>query len=671
MGTDCERCHSVRGWQISVQSIREHQNRFPLMGVHAAVECESCHKGAAVGQFQGLSTACSSCHLKEFQQTNNPSHLAMNFPTTCETCHLMDNWAGAKFDHLKFTGYALTGAHALLDCVACHVGNKFVGTPTDCASCHIKNYNATTNPNHVQAGFPTTCASCHTTIAWSPASFDHNKTRFPLTGAHVSVTCNACHIGGNFNNTPMDCAACHIKNFNSTTNPNHVQAGFPTTCVMCHTTIAWSPANFDHSKTVFPLTGFHVSVPCNSCHVGGNFATAPTDCAGCHLKNYNATTNPNHAQAGFPTTCAVCHTTTAWSPATFDHNKTVFPLTGFHVNVACTSCHLNGNYTTAPTDCAGCHLKDYNAATNPNHAQLGFPTTCVNCHTTTAWQPSTFDHSKTTFPLTGFHVTVACNLCHVGGNFTTVPTDCYSCHKATFIATTSPNHVAAGFPTDCSICHTTTSWAGAVFDHSKTPFPLTGFHVNVACPACHVNNVFVGLSTACVSCHLNNFNTATSPNHVASGFPQTCELCHTTAAWIPATFDHNKTAFPLTGFHVTVPCSSCHMNANYKATPTDCYSCHKANYLGATNPNHIGAGFSTACQTCHNTTAWTGAIFNHTFFVLPHHNAQCFDCHIVPTAYVNFSCTATCHPQASTDPRHSGVSGYVYAPTSCYRCHKS
>ena len=524
MGADCERCHSVRGWQVSAQAIREHQNRFPLLGAHAAVECEACHKSAAVGQFQGLSTACSSCHLQEFQQTNNPSHLALNYPTTCESCHLMDNWVSAKFDHLKFTGYALSGAHATVPCIACHVGNRFAGTPTDCASCHLKDFNATTNPNHVRGGFPTTCASCHTTTAWSPATFDHSKTVFPLTGAHVTVTCNACHIGGNFNNTP--------------------------------------------------------------------------------------------------------------------------------------------------TDCASCHLKDYNATTSPNHSQLGFPTPCATCHTTTAWSPSTFDHSKTAFPLTGFHVTVACNLCHVGGNFTTVATDCYSCHKPDFTGTTNPNHPAAGFPTDCTLCHSTTSWAGATFDHSKTLFPLTGAHVSVACSTCHVNNVYAGLATTCVTCHLKDYNGTTSPNHGASGFPQTCDLCHTTAAWQPATFDHNKTMFPLTGAHLAVPCSNCHLNANYKATPTDCYSCHKADYLGATNPNHIGAGFATACQTCHDTRSWLKAAFNHAWFVVPHHAAQCYDCHISSASYVVFSCTGNCHAQAATASKHREILGFVYTPISCYICHK-
>jgi hypothetical protein len=467
------------------------------------------------------------------------------------------------------------------------------------------------------------------------------------------------------------CVSCHLSNFNSTINPNHVTSGFPQTCELCHTTAAWRPATFDHNKTLFPLTGFHLTVLCSSCHLNTNYKATPTDCASCHLKNFNATTNPNHVQGGFPTTCATCHTTTAWSPAIFDHNKTIFPLTGAHVTVLCNACHIGGNFPNTPTDCLSCHLKNFNATTNPNHALLGFPTTCASCHTTSAWRPSSFDHSKTKFRLTGFHVTVACNLCHVGGNFTTVATDCYSCHKANYTGTTNPNHIAAGFPTDCTLCHSTVTWAGAAFDHSKTAFPLTGFHVSVACSACHLNNVFAGLATTCVSCHLSNFTRTIKPNHVASGFPQTCDLCHTTAAWIPATFDHNKTLFPLTGFHLTVLCSSCHLNTNYKATPTDCYSCHKANYLAASNPNHIGARFSTACETCHNTTSWAHALFNHTWYPLPHHIAQCTDCHIDPSRYVVFSCTANCHAKAATDGRHQGVRSYLYSPTACMACHQN
>ena len=46
-GGRCEQCHTEKGWTISLQSVQNHQNRFPLVGAHAIVECESCHRGAA------------------------------------------------------------------------------------------------------------------------------------------------------------------------------------------------------------------------------------------------------------------------------------------------------------------------------------------------------------------------------------------------------------------------------------------------------------------------------------------------------------------------------------------------------------------------------------------------------------------------------------------------
>ncbi len=48
-GTNCESCHSVKGWQTSLAQIRDHQNRFPLVGAHAMLQCDDCHKNAAVG----------------------------------------------------------------------------------------------------------------------------------------------------------------------------------------------------------------------------------------------------------------------------------------------------------------------------------------------------------------------------------------------------------------------------------------------------------------------------------------------------------------------------------------------------------------------------------------------------------------------------------------------
>lgn len=72
-GANCQQCHTVKGWRVAVQQTREHNNRFPLLGAHSAAPCESCHKNAAVGQFQGLSTECMACHTPNYNRTKDHS----------------------------------------------------------------------------------------------------------------------------------------------------------------------------------------------------------------------------------------------------------------------------------------------------------------------------------------------------------------------------------------------------------------------------------------------------------------------------------------------------------------------------------------------------------------------------------------------------------------------
>ena len=386
-GANCAECHTVRGWQASTQSVKGHMNRFPLLGAHAAVDCEQCHKGAAVGQFVGLSTACSSCHMNEFNTAKMLDHRAAKLPTQCDQCHNMDTWSRAKFNHLQVTGFALVGAHAALDCAQCHVGNRFAGTPADCFSCHVKDFTSTADPNHVAAGFNHQCQICHSMTTWSGAKFDHTAmTKFPLTGAHTALTCSQCHVAGRFAGTPMDCYSCHAKDYSASTNPNHALGHFPTDCSTCHTTTDWNNAKFDHNLSKFPLTGAHVTVVCASCHLPGQpYAAAPLACQGCHMKDFNAAANPSHVAAGFPQDCSICHTTTQWMGAKFDHSSmTKFPLTGAHIGVACSACHKNNVFAGLATACISCHRADFNGAKNPNHVAAVFPQDCTVCHTMVA-----------------------------------------------------------------------------------------------------------------------------------------------------------------------------------------------------------------------------------------------------------------------------------------------
>ena len=103
---------------------------------------------------------------------------------------------------------------------------------------------------------------------------------------------------------------------------------------------------------------------CAQCHVNNNYTTLPTDCYGCHKADYTGTNNPEPrvSRASRPP-ARPATTPRSWTTATFNHNKTAFPLTGAHINVACAQCHVNNNYTTLPTNCYGCHQADFTGTT--------------------------------------------------------------------------------------------------------------------------------------------------------------------------------------------------------------------------------------------------------------------------------------------------------------------
>ena len=675
-GANCQQCHTVKGWRVAVQQTREHNNRFPLLGAHSAAPCESCHKNAAVGQFQGLSTECMACHTPNYNRTKDPPHGTSKIPVQCEQCHSMDTWAGAKFDHIAITGFALEGAHASLACRDCHTNGQWAGTSAQCVNCHIKDFNATQNPNHAQAGFPRDCALCHTTAQWKGGTFNHTaSTKFPLTGAHTQVQCSACHVGGRFAGTTQACEGCHLDAFNKTTNPGHAASNFPRDCAQCHTTVQWKGAKFDHNLSRFRLTGAHVQLECARCHVDGRFTGTAQTCEGCHLANFTQSTNPNHVTAGFPKNCVLCHTTTQWKGAQFDHSaQTKFPLTGAHVNTQCGQCHTNGTYTATPATCDGCHLDTFNKTTTPNHVAAGFPKDCTQCHTTAQWKGAQFDHStKTKFPLTGAHVQAPCSACHVADRFAGTPAVCEGCHLDAFNKTTNPNHVGAGFQKNCAQCHTTTQWAGAKFDHNTaTKFPLTGAHVNVQCNACHIGGRFAGTVQTCEGCHVADFTKSVNPNHVTAGFPKDCAICHTTTQWKGAKFDHNATKFPLTGAHVNQQCAQCHVNSVFAGTAAACEGCHLTNYTATTNPNHVTAGFSKECSACHTTVQWKGAVFDHAKTRFPltgaHLNTQCALCHVNGRYAGTLLTCEGCHSAdftKTTNPNHL-TGGF---PRDCTLCH--
>jgi predicted CXXCH cytochrome family protein len=285
-----------------------------------------------------------------------------------------------------------------------------------------------------------------------------------------------------------------------------------------------------------------------------------------------------------------------------------------HATTACATCHnppyapSANNYTTVPTSCYGCHVRDFNGAASPV-PHTGFPTTCDSCHKNTdaAWsQKSAFSHAAY-FSLVGPHATAPCAQCHnppyapSANNYLTVPTSCYGCHQKDFTGATSPvPHT--GFATTCDSCHRNTdaTWSQkSAFNHAAY-FPLAGAHTTAPCAQCHTNGNYLTVpASPCSACHMNDYNTATTPvNHIVAGFPTTCDTCHK---------------------------------------------------------------FSDV--------SWTQAVWNHTWFPLvSNHNVACNRCHTTAGTYTVFNCIG-CHTQAQTNSNHTGVRGYVWASPACYSCH--
>lgn len=744
--TACLACHPTGDGQSGFD---HNTTQFPLTGVHATTDCQSCHSNG----YEGTPTQCVACHQTDFNQSTNPNHNSLGFSTDCAGCHTTNpDWEPAQFDlHNQY--YVLSGAHAAIasECITCHNGD-YTNTPNTCSGCHLQDYNQTTNPSHTTAQFSTDCASCHTESAWIPSTFDHdnqyfpiysgkhegewnqcsdchtspgdysvftcitchtnpetnedhngvsgyvynstaclschptgnengfnhNLTNFALTGAHLAVDCIECHSNG-YAGTPTECVACHEANYQSSVNPSHTALGVSTDCVSCHTTApGWAPASFATHNQYYLLSGAHavMATECITCH-NGDYNNTPNTCVGCHQSNYNQTLNPSHVNLQLPVDCASCHSESSWTPASFSIHNDYYPLVESHAIIAseCVQCH-QGNYNNTPNTCAGCHQDNYNATNNPPHATLQFSVDCATCHTQTNWSPATLNNHDDYYPLTGAHAVIAtdCAQCH-NGDYNNTPNTCVGCHLDDYTATNNPPHTTTGFGTDCASCHTENGWVPANFNHDAQYFPIySGDHQGVwdQCSDCHSNPNNFSIVT-CITCHTNP---ETDNQHQGiDGYAYNsslCLACHPTGD-AQGVFDHNTTNFPLTGSHNTVDCLACHANG-FAGTPTECVSCHQADYNQSSNPNHVSLGLSTDCVTCHTTQPeWNPATFsvhNQFYELLGAHAIianQCITCHNGDYNNTPNTCVG-CHQSdynQTNNPPHSTLQ----FSTDCATCH--
>ncbi len=116
MTKGCETCHTVSAWDKLLFS--HEKTKFPLLGKHAELKCEQCHKKPANGspiKYADLRRECSSCHTDE-----HDGQFAVAGVTECAKCHSTASWKKVTFNHDTQARFALTGKHAGVQCMKCH-----------------------------------------------------------------------------------------------------------------------------------------------------------------------------------------------------------------------------------------------------------------------------------------------------------------------------------------------------------------------------------------------------------------------------------------------------------------------------------------------------------------------------------------------------------------------
>ncbi|MBL7906255.1 MAG: hypothetical protein JNL22_14625 [Bacteroidales bacterium] len=600
----------------------------------------------------------------------------------CAECHVTDSWVvnqdSITFSH-DVTAMPLTGMHRQTNCRSCHESLVFDEADPACIACHTDIHGQTTDNQ---------CERCHTPESWliSNVTLLHQQTRFPLLGAHAGASCDECHKSASsliFEPLSVECYACHQEDYMSTTQPNHLTAGYSTNCEECHFVSGYSWMEFSaHDAEHFPIySGQHQGVwnQCNDCHTNpanyGEFS-----CTGCHEHNRGDMDNEHGGVSGYSynsLACYGCHPSGSGN-GSFNHNNTGFPLTGAHTSTLCEDCHTNGN-TALSTACSACHQDDYNSTTNPSHGSISLPNTCETCHTTApGWSPARFPSHNDVYALNGAHALIAdnCASCHQN-NYYNTPNTCIGCHLEDYNQTTNPPHAASQFSTECLTCHAETAWKPATFEHDGQYFPIySGKHNGEwqQCSDCHTNPSDYG-QFSCIDCHDHNKPDTDEEHTGINGYlydSPSCFSCHPTGD-AASGFNHNNTAFPLTGAHTVTACADCHTNG-YAGTTLVCGDCHVSSYNQTTNPNHQQAGIPNTCADCHSTEpGWRPAAFPDHNEVYPLNGAHatisndCASCHNGNYITTPNTC-AGCHIEGynqTTNPPHASAQ----FPTECQTCH--
>ncbi|UCV21462.1 cytochrome c3 family protein [Ferribacterium limneticum] len=604
----CTSCHG--GAHVSLNALAKQTSHIPT-----SASCESCHGATSFTAFKpasmnhtGTGGLCSTCHAGGFVALNALPKPTKHVSTSaqCDSCHSSTTvWSGARYPHTGATG----------TCSNCH-GHS--GTVTVLG--------ALAKPQTGHVATTAQCDTCHrSTTAWTGATYAH--------AASAVGTCSNCHNGTTAPGKPLGTA--HI----------------PTTaqCDTCHKNYtAFRPASMSHAGT---------AGACISCHGGGYVSFNAQAKHGTHISTSQS--------------CDTCHGTTAWKPAVNFHagvvagtcvtchngtNATGKNLTHIPTTLACDTCHRTSDAHFAPahmthtatmtSQCSSCHGGNYvgvNALAKPL-THVSTTAQCDTCHkTTTTWTGAVYTHPAT--------ATGTCSNCHNGsvlgaqgknvGHIATTA-QCDSCHKSMTVWTgASYTHAASAVGT-CSNCHNGSAAPGKTTGHIPTSSQCDNCHKNYTTfrPASMSHTGTTGL---CLTCHNGGYTAvnaqAKNTGHLVTN--DSCDSCHRTTAWLPASFAHTPaqlagktcvschngttaTGKPALHIPTSEACSVCHRTggtwmplitpyAHTVVVAGSCANCHTTSYPGMSYKplaNHVPT--TASCDACHTRTSWTTlAAFNH------------------------------------------------------------
>lgn len=332
------------------------------------------------------------------------------------------------------------------------------------------------------------------------------------------------------------------------------------------------PADFDHDETNFLLSGAHLTVDCNICHVRDVYKGIPVTCEECHsTSSLIAKTKKTNEHFESEDTCDNCHTVETWVGARIDHESVVG---------TCIDCHNNVAITGRPSD----HIQSVDE--------------CQECHTTRRWKQSGFDHTVIT------------------GN-------CFSCHNGSTAKGKHEKHRLSN--NQCNDCHHVKNWKNKSFDHKNIKSGCLSCHQDVLpklphpqnnkCEKCHspqkkwqqIRFEHEKSTKFCVTCHKNR----KPVDHfiIISEANNRCDDCHkATSSWITnLRFDHEISDFQ--EHRTNINCKVCHLSNSrnviwrFSSFKPKCAGCHASGFRSSSHAKAVGnytvAELADCTRSCH------------------------------------------------------------------------